>query len=467
MPSRLSKFMIDTNSCKDFTHPWTDSCMSAQVGLGLHALQESLRIYSTVYLIALLMRRKIPSKKDVLRTILGILQSTAFLSWSAYTYPVFICTLRKLLGNFNIISVSFLPSFLSSLAAIIIERPSRRTLLCLYVANIATETLFRMIVWRGYIEPIPYGNVYIFGASMATLLYFFRSEKPKSDSIFKILKFIVGPYDDPENAKRQVLYSEPSTSKNINYQMSQKTDSKRRKIHSYNLIQESLRVYQNLINWIKNCARHNSCPHPYSCLHFILGGSVKMFGIGLCTQLGLNLIFKFKKFMTKPSLLKAELFKKNNFNLALFIGGFSGIYRLASCLLRNVSNKNSRLHAIPAGLIASVSFAMFPNNTIALYVMWKSLQLLWNNGVEAGKLPEIKWFNIFFYCFCTAILFHAAIIEPQNLRGSYWKFLCTISGGRVAAMARKPLDPFGLETSRHLQEVLKRTNTTDYFPYSY
>lgn len=51
MPSRLSKFMIDTNSCKDFTHPWTDSCMSAQVGLGLHALQESLRIYSTVYLV--------------------------------------------------------------------------------------------------------------------------------------------------------------------------------------------------------------------------------------------------------------------------------------------------------------------------------------------------------------------------------------------------------------------------------
>lgn len=51
------------------------------------------------------------------------------------------------------------------------------------------------------------------------------------------------------------------------------------------------------------------------------------------------------------------------------------LLKLASCLLRNVSNKNSRLHAIPAGLIASVSFAMFPNNTIALYVMWKSLQV--------------------------------------------------------------------------------------------
>lgn len=34
-------------------------------------------------------------------------------------------------------------------------------------------------------------------------------------------------------------------------------------------------------------------------------------------------------------------------------------------------------------------------------------------------------------------------------------------------MSRTPLDQFGLETSKHLQEVMKKTNTTDYFPYSY
>ncbi|CAD6231969.1 GSCOCG00001677001-RA-CDS [Cotesia congregata] len=466
MPSRLSKFAINTNNCKDFTHPWTDSCMSAQVGLGLHALQESLKIYSTVYLVSLLMRGKVPSKNDVLKAIFGILQSTAFLSWSAYTYPIFICTFRKLLGNFNIITVSFLPSFLSSLAAIVIERPSRRTLLCLYVANIATETVFRMAQWRGIVKPIPYGNVYIFAASMTTLIYFYRSKSLKTDSIFKLLRIVISPYDDPEYAKHRVLISEPSTSKNINTQKKNSVDKSKKK-SSYNFIQESIRVYQNFINWIKNTAKHNSCPHPYSCLHFILGGSFKMFSFGLSIQLGLNLIFKFRKFMTKPSLLKEEFLKKSTFNLALFVGGFSGIYRLVSCLLRNLSNKNSKYHAIPASLLASVSFTMYPSNTIALYVMWKSLQLLWNSGVEDEILPEVKWFNIFLYCFCTAILFHVAIIEPQNLRGSYWKFLCSISGGRVAAMSRTPLDQFGLETSKHLQEVMKKTNTTDYFPYSY
>ena len=60
----------------------------------------------------------------------------------------------------------------------------------------------------------------------------------------------------------------------------------------------------------------------------------------------------------------------------------------------------------------------------------KLLQLSWNHGVESKKVPEVKWFVILLYCFSTAVLFHAAIVEPQNLRTSYWKFLYSLSGGR-------------------------------------
>lgn len=93
--------------------------------------------------------------------------------------------------------------------------------------------------------------------------------------------------------------------------------------------------------------------------------------------------------------------------------------------------------------------------------MWKALQLLWNDGVEKGKVPEVKWFIIFLYCISTAVLFHAAIVEPQNLRSSYFKFLYNLSGGRIAVMARTPLDVFGLDTSKQLQEVMRKTRTTD------
>lgn len=52
----------------------------------------------------------------------------------------------RALGNMNFLTVSFLPSFLSSLSAIVIERPSRRPLLCLYVSNVVSRLCYSPIV---------------------------------------------------------------------------------------------------------------------------------------------------------------------------------------------------------------------------------------------------------------------------------------------------------------------------------
>lgn len=138
-----------------------------------------------------------------------------------------------------------------------------------------------------------------------------------------------------------------------------------------------------------------------------------------------------------------------------------------TCLLRRVFDKDSKYHAIPSGLVAGIAFSMFPNNTVALYVMWKSLQLYWNRGVEKGYLPEYKWFVVILYSLSTALLLHAAIVEPQNLRPSYWKFLYNLSGGRIASMSRIPLDGFGLESSKCLNDILKATKTTNNLNYSF
>lgn len=47
-----------------------------------------------------------------------------------------------------------------------------------------------------------------------------------------------------------------------------------------------------------------------------------------------------------------------------------------SCLLRRNLYKDSNIYAIPAGLIASMAFMAYPSNVIALYFMWKTLQVL-------------------------------------------------------------------------------------------
>jgi hypothetical protein len=52
----------------------------------------------------------------------------------------------------------------------------------------ATETLFRMAAWRGLVQPIPYGQVLIFTASMTALIYFYKGHQTKRDAMYSLLR---------------------------------------------------------------------------------------------------------------------------------------------------------------------------------------------------------------------------------------------------------------------------------------
>lgn len=60
------------------------------------------------------MRGRIPKPKDILRTIQGIIQSTAFLTTSAFSYSAYLCALGKVFGGYNFFTASYIPAFMSS-----------------------------------------------------------------------------------------------------------------------------------------------------------------------------------------------------------------------------------------------------------------------------------------------------------------------------------------------------------------
>uniref|UniRef100_A0A1B6FXY6 Transmembrane protein 135 N-terminal domain-containing protein n=2 Tax=Cuerna arida TaxID=1464854 RepID=A0A1B6FXY6_9HEMI len=425
--SVISKFQTIDVSCTHYVHPWTNSCAEATAGLFLHSILASLRIYVTAYMLTLLMRGKVPTKKDIKYIVLGIIQSTAFLSCHAFGYSFTLCCLRKAIGNFNFLTVSFIPSFLSSIVAILVERPSRRSLLSLYVTNVASETLFRMAVWRKWLKPVKYGEVIIFTLSSAVLLYFYRGSHNKKDSIYSLLRFFVGPCEESGYSKH--IEGEPPSSRSTT-------------ITSY---------------YLKS---HPTCPHLHSCLHYCLKNGVKLFSIGCGLQLSLKLLLQMNRIAKTPKLVISNVFQLDTLRLGAFFAGFGGVFRMVSCLLRHVRGEDCQLHAVPAGLGAGLAFFFFRDNTAALYAMWKTIQILYNMGVDKGHLPPFPGGSVFFHALATAILFHAAIIEPHNVRPSYWRFLTNISGHRINMMNRECLDVFGLDSSESLRiaqaRLLKR-----------
>lgn len=409
---------------------------------------------------SLLMRGKIPTKAELKRTVMGILQSTLFLTTNAYTFTAFVCLVRRLLGKFYFPTITYIPTFLASLCAILLERPSRRSLLTFYVANVATESYWRMLVSRGLVKSVPYGQVIIFSVCSAVCAYLFRIgwHLKQKDSIFGSLRFCVGKNEE-FNYDPAVGVAGPSN-RDENAAERRPQQSQRRAKTGNVILDEIVRVYYETITKLKTVARHKSCPHNNSCLYYIASGGAKLYGVGIGIQLTLSVLFQIRKIVKRPATLKDIFCSKEFTKIGVFLGGYCALYRLVSCMLRHVRGKNAPEHALPAGLVAGMAFASYPNVSVALYVMWKTFQFVYAYGNSAGYLPNVPGFGNFLYCAFTATLFHVAMFEPQNLRGSYFKFLDGLSGGRIAYMSRLPLDVYGLESTRHLEAVLAKTKAS-------
>lgn len=282
------------------------------------------------------MRGKLPSGRDLRRTVFAIFQSTAFLMVHEFGYFFLQCFIRNTWGSYNFYTASFVPTFLSSICAILVERPSRRGMLCLYVTNNATETVYNMLVTRGLIpRPIDNGQVAIFGISVAALLYYYRrglSER-QNDSIFSILRFIVGA---GEQEIAGIVEESAAETIAISNEQSSAPAIRGGSVKRLPLLLNAVRVYAALIQRIEKMSRHSTCPHHSSCFYYALEGGVKLFSVGLGIQISLKMLLQVTRIFTKgPGHLFRQLYSKDTFKLAIFLGGFSSLFRVSFCFVPN------------------------------------------------------------------------------------------------------------------------------------
>ncbi|KAJ8410834.1 hypothetical protein AAFF_G00187910 [Aldrovandia affinis] len=95
-----------------------------------------------------------------------------------------------------------------------------------------------------------------------------------------------------------------------------------------------------------------------------------------------------------------------------------------------------------------MSMMFYKSTTISMYLASKLVETMYFKGIEAGRFPYISQADTIIYAVSTAICFQAAVMEVQNLRPSYWKFLQRLTKGRFGVMNRKALDVFGTNASR-------------------
>lgn len=175
-------------SCYEVGHTWTPYCSNAASDVALACFEEGLKIYSSVYILSSLLSGKVPNKDGLKRIILSIVRSAIFLACNGSGFISMFCLVGKLNGKYGLYSSAFIPSFIASFLAILIERPSRRPPLAIYVTNVASETIYNMLISRGIIKPIPYGQIMVFSLTLAALFRWYHTTKD-TKKIFN-LKFL-------------------------------------------------------------------------------------------------------------------------------------------------------------------------------------------------------------------------------------------------------------------------------------
>ncbi|XP_048851249.1 transmembrane protein 135 isoform X2 [Brienomyrus brachyistius] len=438
------------HTCYEIGHTWNASCTVSSLQVTAGALEVSLKIYAPLYLIAAILRRR---KRDyyLKRLLPEILQSASFLTANGGLYIAFFCILRRILGRFYSWSAGFGAALPASYLAILIERKSRRGLLTIYMANLATETIFRMGATRGIITPIKHGEVLLFCITAALYMFFFRCKDGLQGFAFSALKFIVGKEEIPTHS----LLAEHTYPKGPEGGTVEPKQDRPRVLSTSSISSIKDLARRLLESVCKHGPRHRCCKHyGDNCISYCVKGFVRMFSVGYLIQCCLRVPSAFRHAFTRPSRLLSLLYNKENFQLGAFLGSFVSIYKGTSCFLRWVRNLDDELHALIAGFLAGVSMFFYKSTTISMYLFSKLVETVYFKGIEAGRVPYFPHADTLIYAVSTAICFQAAVMEVQNLRPSYWKFLLRLTKGRFSLMNRRVLDIFGTQASQEFPDFV-------------
>lgn len=316
----------------------------------------------------------------------------------------------------------------------------------------ATEALYRVSVARGYFRPINHGQVYIFCLAIATIMLLAKKHGFEEDPLSSIIKICVGA----EESKRRRRRGNDNSSAEFeeqqllpdNSMLTVETSST-----STGLFEAKLK---RTFVWMKFLltSRHRLCPHPNSsCLYYSARASIRALFIGYSAQLGLKLFTK------APMLINTKDWSSLWHNLrnivtdtgllriGLFLSTFTGLYKGTNCCLRWTLNSSTSLNCFIAGLVAGPALFIYPSPTVALYVLWKCLEALFNEGVRKKVIKNKDLIIVILYGLATSQLFYSALMDPRYMKKSYMAFLDRISKHKLHMVNRSVLDVFGTEAS--------------------
>lgn len=278
-----------------------------------------------------------------------------------------------------------------------------------YVANVASEVLFKMGQARQYYDGYgDKGTTLMFATSLAAILYRVRMKGYGKDPVSIVLKLLLGRAERPTvrriSSKKQKALEQPLNNSLPLQPVKQKLDVQIRNDLNNNQLTDpnnnqlkplSYRPKSKLaiMNWWSELFepldfdfKHELCRHDErSCLLYAFKSTVLPFLAGYVGQCLFAIAMKPQKFLRNPSdTIRFQFTSKRNLSSATFLCLFTGGFKGLLCSLRWATNKSEDWHVAAAGFLAGLSQIYAPNSTLATYVLWKAIESFYVDLYKKG-----------------------------------------------------------------------------------
>ncbi|XP_064475915.1 transmembrane protein 135-like [Ornithodoros turicata] len=427
----LSKFLFASfpYNCYEIGHTWSPHCCQSWFGIWYDVFVRALKLYGLLYLVGQLVSRRY-NRKAFFNTFKNTLKSSMFISSNFYFYLFFVCFGNKVLGRLYLAPATFLAGFFSALVAIHVEKPGRRRMLALYMLNLASDMVYRLLHSRGLVPYVPYSEVVTFASCVGSYVYYARKHGYYDDPVPFVLKYLLGP-DELKSAKRQL---ESSTDKGLSVAK---------------LLVNDVNGNDEIKNGVVPSDRKRRYGQTRGSFRRIVTVTLKSGTTGWTIGAVVSLVSSLKSILKGSRPVTSLLTSSSARRMGFFFASLTGLYTLTSGLLERVCGERQDWHGLVAGSAAGLAASsIMPNSNISLYLAWKLIELVYLKSAEEKLVPSFDHAPALLYSLCTGLMLYVAIVEPHNLRPQYLKFLDEISGHMVRQINRYPLDILGLHSSR-------------------
>lgn len=482
----LSKFWCASvpYNCYEIGHTWTPHCSQAWLDVWYNTFTRALRLYGVLYLVGQLVARR-HGYRAFAQTFRSAFDSSMFISQNFFLYMTLVCISRRLTGRLHLLRSTLLCGFVSSACAITIERPARRSVLALYMLNLASEIIYRMLRSRGIAKDVPHFEVAMFAFSLGGYIYYARKNGHFNDIVPLVLRHLIGKEElvgyDQLQAKLALKEAEllkapcdvdklvricdvtpitetpPLITCNGNGHAYGQRASKAKGAPAVANVTtaksgQGACAYGSAVEILTSLTRllgerHCTCRHQHGCLANFCKVVLKFGSVGWSAGVGFSVLKGYRGIRIRR-LLSKVLLGPTAVRTGCFLGGLTGLYSLSSCLLRWLSGGQRDWHGLVAGTAGGLACAACPSSYVSLYLLWKLIELVYLKSAEQQLVPKFKGAAVWLYAVSTSIMLYVAILEPHNLRPQYRKFLDDISGKLLSQINRFPLDILGLHSSQ-------------------